>query len=121
MKIIDIMVCLDTCHINDAGYDLSDFDKVLEEFDKTIGLDRLGCIHINDSKNACFSHKDRHANIGYGTIGFDNLLKVVYNSKLKEVPMILETPYINKKPPYKYEIEMIRNKKFNASLFDILD
>ena len=120
-----IKVCLDTCHINDAGYDLNDFDKILEEFDNIIGLDKLACIHINDSKNIKESHKDRHENIGYGTIGFNNLLKVIYNPKLDGIPKILETPYIvdldtNKKsyPPYKFEIDMIKNKKFNENLLD---
>ena len=120
-----IKVCLDTCHINDAGYDLEDFDKVLEEFDNIIGLEKLSCIHINDSKNIKGSHKDRHENIGFGTIGFENLLKVIYNPKLKSIPKILETPYItdlntNKKsyPPYKFEIDMIKNKKFNKNLIE---
>ena len=71
---------------------------------------------LNDSKNVKGSHKDRHENIGYGTIGFDNLIKVIYNEKLKEVPKILETPYIDGIAPYKKEIEMIRNKKFDNSL-----
>ena len=74
-----IKVCLDTCHINDAGYDLNNFDKILDEFDKIIGLNKLACLHINDSKNEINTHKDRHENIGYGTIGFDNLLKVLYH------------------------------------------
>lgn len=108
-----VKVCLDTCHINDAGYDVTDFDKVLDEFDKIIGLDKLECIHINDSKNEINTHKDRHANIGYGTIGFDNMIKIIYNDRIKNIPKILETPYINDKAPYKEEIEMIRNKKFN--------
>lgn len=119
-------VCLDTCHINDAGYDLNDFDKVLDLFDKIIGLDYLKCIHINDSKNDINTHKDRHENIGYGTIGFDNLIKIIYNDKLKNIPKILETPYVsvddNSKermyPPYKFEIEMILNKKFNNNLIN---
>ena len=120
-----IKVCLDTCHINDAGYDLTDFDKVLDEFDKIIGLEKLACLHINDSKNERESHKDRHENIGYGTIGFDNLIKILYHEKLDGIPKILETPYIkdldNDKlsyPPYKFEIEMIRNKKFNNNLLE---
>lgn len=120
-----IMVCLDTCHIHDAGYDLNNFDKVLEEFDEVIGLDKLGCIHINDSKNPYGSHKDRHQNIGFGEIGFDNLIKIIHHEKLKEVPKILETPYVkeNEKdkisyPPYKEEIEMIRNRKFNKNLLN---
>ena len=121
-----IAVCLDTCHINDAGYDVSDIDSVLDEFDKVIGLSYLKCIHVNDSKNDRGSHKDRHANIGFGTIGFDNLIKVIYNKRLKGIPKILETPYIgefdeDKKkiyPPYRFEIEMIRNRKFDSNLFN---
>ena len=111
-----IGVCLDTCHINDAGYDLSDFDFVLDEFDKIIGLQYLKCVHINDSKNIIGSHKDRHENIGYGTIGFDNLIKIIYHKKLDNIPKILETPYIDGVAPYKEEIEMIREKKFNDKL-----
>ena len=115
----NIGVCLDTCHINDAGYDLNDFDKVLDLFDKVIGLDKLKCIHVNDSKNIMGSHKDRHENIGYGYIGFDNLINIIYNKRLDNIPKILETPYIDKTyPPYKYEIEMIRTKKFNKNLID---
>lgn len=105
-------VCLDTCHISDAGYDLKDFDGVLEHFDKVIGLERLLVLHINDSKNPIGAHKDRHENIGYGYIGFDILNKIVHHPLLKEVPKILETPYINEKPPYKKEIEMFKNNKF---------
>ena len=110
-------VCLDTCHLNDAGYDISNFEKLLEEFDKVIGIDKIHCVHVNDSKNEKNSHKDRHENIGFGTIGFDALQKVIYHEKLKDVPKILETPYINGDfPPYKQEIEMIRNQKFNQNL-----
>lgn len=114
-----IKVCLDTCHINDAGYDINKFDDVLEEFDNIIGLERLAVVHINDSKNIIDSHKDRHDNFGYGTIGFDNLLRVIYHEKLKGIPKILETPYVgdeDKYPPYRFEIEMIRNKTFNDNL-----
>lgn len=115
----NIGVCLDTCHINDAGYDLNYFDKVLDSFDKIIGLDKLKCIHVNDSKNIMGSHKDRHENIGYGYIGFDNLINIIYNKRLDNIPKILETPYIDKTyPPYKYEIEMIRSKKFNDNLIN---
>ena len=115
----NIGVCLDTCHINDAGYDLNYFDKVLDSFDKIIGLDKLKFIHVNDSKNIMGSHKDRHENIGYGHIGFDNLINIIYNKRLDNIPKILETPYIDKTyPPYKYEIEMIRTKKFNKNLID---
>ena len=112
-----IGVCLDTCHLNDAGYDMSDFDAFLEDFDKIIGIDKIYCVHVNDSKNVINSHKDRHENIGFGTIGFDNLIKIIYNEKLKDVPKILETPYVDREySPYKLEIEMIRNKKFNKHL-----
>lgn len=111
-----IGVCLDTCHLNDAGYDMSNFDKVLALFDEIIGLSYVHCIHINDSKNTLGSHKDRHENIGYGTIGFENLIHIIYHEKLKEIPKILETPYIDKKVPYKEEIEMILKKEFNENL-----
>ena len=114
-----IGVCLDTCHLNDAGYDISKFDDYLDKFDKEIGVNRIGCIHINDSKNELSSHKDRHENIGFGTIGFNNLMNVIYNEKLDNIPKILETPYVDKEyPPYKYEIEMIRNKKFDENLIE---
>jgi deoxyribonuclease-4 len=120
-----VAVCLDTCHINDAGYDLNDFDKVLDEFDKIIGLDKLLVLHINDSKNEIGAHKDRHDNIGYGTIGFDNLMNVIYNKRVDNIPKILETPYVDtslgKLAPYKLEIEMIRNKKFNDNLVKNLE
>ena len=116
-----IGVCMDTCHLNDAGYDLSNFDAILEEFDKIIGLNYLKVIHINDSKNVMGAHKDRHDNIGIGNIGFDNLIKIIYHDKLKGIPKILETPYVEQNPPYKEEIEMIRNKSFNNNLIkDIL-
>jgi apurinic endonuclease (APN1) len=119
-----IGVCIDTCHLNDAGYDMSKFDIVLDNFDKVIGINKIGCIHVNDSKNDIGSHKDRHENIGFGTIGFDNLIKIIYNDRLESIPKILETPYVTKDdnskekvyPPYKYEIEMIRNKKFDSNL-----
>ena len=121
-----IMVCLDTCHISDAGYDITNFDKVLDEFDKIIGLEKLACMHINDSKNPNGSHKDRHENFGLGYLGFDTLLKVIYNPKTKKIPKILETPYVSKDnnskerlyPPYKFEIAMIRNKKMNKNLLE---
>ncbi len=111
-----IGVCMDTCHLNDAGYDLNDFDKILEEFDNVVGIKYLKVIHINDSKNEINSHKDRHENIGFGTIGFDNLIKIIYNKKLEGIPKILETPYIEDKAPYKEEIEMILKKEFNPKL-----
>ncbi len=116
-----IGVCLDTCHLNDAGYDVTDFDKLLDEFDKVVGLSYVKCIHINDSKNICGSHKDRHENIGFGTIGFDNLIKIIYNKRLEDIPKILETPYVGEKPPYKEEIAMIRAKKFDEKLKEKLE
>ena len=122
----NIGVCLDTCHLNDAGYDMSAFDNYLDAFDKLIGLDKIKCMHINDSKNILNSHKDRHANIGYGTIGFNTLLNIINNEKIKDVPKILETPYISKEegekelvyPPYKWEIDMIKKGIFNSHLFE---
>ena len=132
-KIIDgvlykdkVKVRLDTCHLNDAGYDLKEFDVILDEFDKKIGIDKIACVHINDSKNILGSHKDRHENIGLGTIGFDNLINIIYHDKLKGVPKILETPYITNGideknkiyAPYKFEIEMIKNKKMNTNLLE---
>lgn len=132
-KIIDntfcnenLKVCMDTCHMNDAGYDVTKFDELLDEFDKTIGLDRLECIHINDSKNIRESHKDRHENIGYGTIGFDNMIDIIYNERIKNIPKILETPYVSLNgkrtyPPYKFEIEMIKSKKFNQNLIEDIE
>lgn len=120
-----LMVCLDTCHLSDAGYDMSLFDKFLDDFDKLIGIDKIGCVHINDSKNPIGAHKDRHENIGYGYIGFDTLINIIYNDRLKDVPKILETPYVSidggkdrSYAPYKFEIEMIKNKKFNENLLD---
>lgn len=120
-----LLVCLDTCHLNDAGYDVTDFDNLLKEFDEVIGLNKIGCIHINDSKNEKGAHKDRHENIGLGKIGFENLIKIIYNENLKEVPKILETPYISidggkdrTYPPYKFEIEMIKNKTYNSKLLE---
>lgn len=113
-----VKVCIDTCHMNDAGYDISKFDKVLEEFDNIIGIENIFVAHINDSKNEINTHKDRHENIGFGTIGFNNLLHVIYSDKLKNVPKILETPYVDGKAPYKFEIEQIKNKKFNENLIN---
>lgn len=114
-----IGVCLDTCHLNDAGYDLTKFDEYLDNFDKIIGIEKIGCIHINDSKNEINTHKDRHENIGFGTIGFDTLINIIYNERLGDIPRILETPYVDKEyAPYKYEIEMIRNKQFDNTLIE---
>ena len=122
----NIGICIDTCHINDAGYSIESFDDYLNEIDSKIGLDKVKCIHVNDSKNPLGAHKDRHANIGFGTIGYQNLMNVIYHEKLKDVPKILETPYIGEYDddknriycPYKHEIEMIRNKEFNPNLLN---
>lgn len=109
-------ICLDTCHLNDAGYDLSLFDEILDEIDQKIGLDKVLVVHVNDSKNPRGAHKDRHENIGYGTIGFDILNAIVHNKRLENVPKILETPYIDNKAPYKEEIQMFRTQIFNSDL-----
>lgn len=109
-------ICLDTCHLNDAGYDLTDFDAILDETDAKIGLDRLLVMHINDSKNGRGAHKDRHENIGYGTIGFDTLNRIVHNERLTQVPKILETPYIDGHAPYGDEIRMFETETFNPDL-----
>lgn len=121
-----LSVTLDTCHIYDAGYDIvNDFDGVLNEFDKIIGLDRLKVIHINDSKNPFKSHKDRHANIGQGSIGFYVLNSIVHHPQLQSIPKILETPWVPvpeqeklKLAPYKFEIEMFRNQTFDENLIE---
>lgn len=119
-----LRVCFDTCHTNDAGYDLvNEFDKVMEDFDRVIGKDQIAVFHINDSKNERGAGKDRHENFGFGNIGFDALLHVVMHPDFENVPKILETPYIphpeNKKksfPPYKWEIEMIKNGVFDSEM-----
>lgn len=119
-------VCIDTCHLNDAGYNMQEFDQFLNEFATKIGLEKIRCVHINDSKNPLGSHKDRHANIGYGTIGFAALNKICHHEKLKNVPKILETPYVGETwedktriyPPYKLEIESLRQEKFNDHLLE---
>src|SRR5690625_1677353 len=127
-KIIDgvthnekLSVCLDTCHVHDAGYDVQDFDELLNEFDKIVGVDRIKVVHINDSKNEQGSHKDRHENIGFGHIGFDVLHKIVHHSQFENLPKILETPYVGetkntRKPPYKFEIAMLKEGTFQEDL-----
>ena len=126
-KIIDgikdknkIGICLDTCHLHDSGYDVSNFDKILDELDSLIGLSYVHCIHVNDSKNIIGAKKDRHENLGYGNIGFENLINIIYNKRLEKIPIILETPWILDKAPYKEEIDMIKNKKFNSKLKEIV-
>ncbi|WP_194190129.1 deoxyribonuclease IV [Clostridium chrysemydis] len=101
-------VCLDTCHVFDAGYDLAnDLDSVLSEFDKIIGLDRLKAIHLNDTKNPFKSHKDRHEKIGEGYLGLDAITKIINHPKLKGIPFFLETP--NELDGYKKEIELLKS------------
>ena len=119
-----LSICFDTCHTHDAGYNIkNDFDGVLNEFDKIIGIDRIKVVHVNDSKNEQGAHKDRHENIGFGYIGFDALNNVVHHEAFKDIPKILETPYVgedkkNKKPPYRFEIEMLKSQTFDPDLKD---
>ncbi len=113
-----LRVCFDTCHVNDAGYDLvHDYDGVFKHFDQVIGLDQIAVFHINDSLNPLGAHKDRHANIGQGTIGFETLHRLVHDPRFMEIPKILETPWLcaegeTKKtiPPYKEEIQQLLAK-----------
>uniref|UniRef100_UPI0026312439 deoxyribonuclease IV n=1 Tax=uncultured Granulicatella sp. TaxID=316089 RepID=UPI0026312439 len=115
-----LSVTFDTCHVHDAGYDIkNDLSGVLTQFDKTVGLDRIKVLHINDSKNPVGSHKDRHENFGFGEIGFDALMNVIQVPEFKNLPKILETPWIKVEDkvqiaPYKKEIEMIRSGKFDS-------
>ena len=119
-----LRVCFDTCHTNDSGYDLvKDYECVMEQFDKIIGKNQIAAFHINDSKNPLGAAKDRHENFGFGNIGFDTLYKIVMDENFKDIPKILESPYIphpeDKKKsyaPYKQEIEMIRKGIFNPNL-----
>ncbi|MCF6514979.1 deoxyribonuclease IV [Lactobacillus sp. S2-2] len=121
-----LSVTFDTCHTNDAGYDVkNNFDNVLDEFDRIIGLDKLKVVHLNDSKNEKGSHKDRHEVIGFGTIGFDSLNYIAHHSKLANVPKIMETPAIvidedkkKKASPHLYEVEMLKKQVFNDNLID---
>ena len=121
-----LRVCFDTCHTSDAGYDIiHHFDDVMEEFDRIIGKEQIAVFHINDSKNVPGAGKDRHANIGFGEIGFDTLNYIVHHKDFESVPKILETPYVpdlenTKKsyPPYKYEIEMLKNGVFHSDIMN---
>ena len=102
-------VCLDTCHVNDAGYDLvHDLDGVLTQFDKVIGLERLKAVHVNDSKNPLGAHKDRHEKIGEGTLGLDAIVRVMTHPALREKPFYLETP--NDLAGYAHEIALLRER-----------
>lgn len=117
-----LSVCFDTCHTHDAGYNIvEDFDGVLNEFDKIVGIDRLKVLHINDSKNLTGMRKDRHENIGFGHIGFEALSYIVHHPQLQMVPKILETPFVgedkkDKKAPYQFEIEMLKSKQYDKEL-----
>lgn len=119
-----LSVTIDTCHMSDAGYDIkNDFDGVLNEFDHILGLDKISVFHLNDSKNDQGSHKDRHDDIGFGTIGFDALNYVAHHPALEAVPKIMETPYVKKDendkkgvPAFKEEIEMLRAQKFDPEM-----
>lgn len=103
-------VCLDTCHIWDGGYDVvNNFDGVLDEFDKIIGLEKLKAIHLNDSKNDLASHKDRHEKIGEGKIGLDAISKIINNDRIKDLPFYLETP--NEIDGYEKEIELLKKRR----------
>ncbi|MBQ5151878.1 deoxyribonuclease IV [Macrococcoides caseolyticum] len=121
-----LSVCFDTCHTHDAGYDIiNDLDGVLQEFDDIVGLERIKVVHVNDSKNVIGARKDRHENFGFGNIGFDALTKLVYHEAFENIPKILETPYVqvgddkkNKKPPYKFEIDMIKSRTFDPELLE---
>lgn len=121
VKYPNLGICLDTCHLFDGGYDVGKFSDVLDELVRFDLFDKIGCIHINDSKNVMGSHKDRHENIGFGEIGFDNLIRIIYDERIEEIPKILETPYVDGKPPYKYEISMIREKVFDEKLKERLN
>ncbi len=116
VKYLNIGICLDTCHLSDAGYDMSDFDAFLKKLEDMELLNKVKCIHINDSKNPLGAHKDRHENIGFGYLGFDTLIDIIHHEKLENIPKILETPYVDEHAPYKLEIEMIKNKEFDKDL-----
>lgn len=119
-----LRVCFDTCHVNDAGYDLvNDLDGVLEQFDRIVGKNQIAAFHINDSKNVLGAKKDRHENIGFGNLGFDTIHKIIYHPDFMNVPKILETPYVplpddEKKTvaPYKYEIAMLKQGVFDPEI-----
>ena len=121
-----LRVCFDTCHTSDSGYDIvHDFDTVISDFDRILGKDQIAVFHINDSKNCPGAQKDRHANLGFGALGFDALSYIVHHPDFSRIPKILETPYVpspsNAKksyPPYKYEIDMLKNKTFDPMVLE---
>lgn len=121
-----LRICFDTCHVNDSGYDLvNDLSGVFTAFDKIIGINQIAVFHLNDSKNPKGAMKDRHENIGFGTIGFDVIHEIANMAEFEQIPKILETPYV-KSPenpkisfsPYRYEIEMIRDGRFDEKIMD---
>ena len=119
----NLRVCFDTCHVSDSGLDLTEgFEAVIDKFDKAVGKDQIAVFHINDSKNPVGAGKDRHENLGFGTIGFETLNHIVHHKDFENVPKILETPYIKTEdgkksyPPYKYEIEMLRTETFDPQM-----
>jgi len=119
-----LKVCFDTCHVHDAGYDIvNDFDGVMAEFDRIIGIDKIAVFHINDSKNVVGANKDRHENIGFGKIGWKTLEYIVHHTAYSHITKILETPYVptlidetKKVAPYKHEIAMLRSRVFDKDL-----
>jgi len=119
-----LRVCFDTCHVHDAGYDIvNDFDSVMEEFDRIVGIDKITVFHINDSKNVVGAKKDRHENIGFGEIGWVPLEYIVHHTSYSHITKILETPYVptledatKKLAPYKHEIAMLRSRVFDNDL-----
>lgn len=119
-----LRVCFDTCHVSDSGYDIvNDYETVMDQFDRIIGKKQIAAFHINDSKNPCGAGKDRHENAGFGHIGFEALSRVIYDEDFVAIPKILESPYVpgNEEkvktyPPYKYEIEMYKNRVFDPDL-----
>jgi len=123
-----IGVCLDSCHLHDAGYDVqTGFSQVIDEFDRVIGIDKLQVFHLNDSKNIRGVAKDRHANIGFGQIGFPAICEILNHPRILHVAKILETPYVSNPanpklsyPPYKYEIAMLKAGVFQPDLMDVI-
>jgi len=119
-----LRLCVDTCHLNDAGYDVKgDFEGVLRELERYFPLNQIACIHLNDSKNERGAGKDRHENIGFGTIGFDRLCAITRMEEFAGTPIILETPYVSREgekersiPPYRFEIAMLRSGTFDPEL-----
>ena len=119
-----LRICFDTCHTHDSGYDIAhNFDGVMEQFDKILGKDQIAVFHINDSKNPCGAGKDRHANLGFGEIGFEALSYIVHHPDFRHIPKILETPNVpspvkekTSYAPYKYEIEMLRSNQFDPAV-----